>query len=231
MLIVACLSASSLPPPPPKVLVLDSVCVDCSQRMISWNVVNSADVNSNISAVIAQQLRSKITFNGSARFGESTTSTRDCNLPLDRSACSLESPDHCHPQATLHSSPLHSSPLHHSTPPRGGGSPQSVSSLGVLFPSPLGGGSPGGEGGRHSFMAPHDGDLSLCTDDLQSLFELAQELFGVHSTSLIQSSEQDLVREGKRGRRKEGESDGGKGGWEEWREREGGRRKEGGREW
>ena len=76
-------------------------------------------------------------------------------------------------------------------------------------------------------MAPHDGDLSLCTDDLQSLFELAQELFGVHSTSLIQSSEQDLVREGKRGRRKEGESDGGKGGWEEWREREGEGRKEG----
>ena len=139
--------------------------MDCSQRMISWNVVNAVDVNSNISAVIAQQLRSKITFNGSARFGESTTSTRD-NIPLDRSVCSLESPDHSHPQATLHSSPLH-----HSTPPKGGGSPQSVSSLGVLFPSPLGGGSPGGEGGRHSFMAPHDGDLSLCTDDLQNLFE------------------------------------------------------------
>ena len=50
-------------------------------------------------------------------------------------------------------------------------------------------------------MAPHDGDLSLCTDDLQNLFELAQELFGVHSTSVIQSSEQDLVREGKRGER------------------------------
>ena len=181
-----------VPPPSPKVLVLDSVCVDCSQRMISWNVVNSEDINSSISAVIAQQLRSKITFNKSAQFGASTTLTRDNGLPLDRSVCSLESPNHGHPQATLHSSPLH-----HSTPPRGeGGSPQSVSSL---FPSPLGGESPGGEGRTHSFMAPHDGDISLCTDDLQNLFELAQELFGVHSTSLICSSEQDVVREGRRG--------------------------------
>ena len=161
--------------------------------MISWNVVNSEDINSNISAVIAQQLRSKITFNESAQFGASTTSTGNNGLPLDRSVCSLESPDHGHPQATLRSSPLH-----HSTPPRGeGGSPQSVNSLGVLFSSPLGGGSPGGEGRTHSFMAPHDGGVSLCTDDLQNLFELAQELFGVHSTSLIYSSEQDVVREGR----------------------------------
>ena len=191
--------------------------------MISWNVVNSEDINSNISAVIAQQLRSKITFTESDQFGASTTSTRNNGLPLDRSVCSLESPDHGHPQATLRSSPLH-----HSTPPRGeGGSPQSVNSLGVLFSSPLGGGSPGGEGRTHSFMAPHDGGVSLCTDDLQNLFELAQELFGVHSTSLICSSEQDVVREGRRGRE----------GGERWREggreeRDGGRkgRREGERE-
>jgi len=40
-------------------------------------------------------------------------------------------------------------------------------------------------------MAPHDGDISLCSDDLQNLFELAKELFGVHSSSLI-NGEMDL---------------------------------------
>ena len=136
---------------------------------------------------------------------------------LEHSISSLDSSEHNHTRTIPHSSPLH-----HSTPPPlgQGGSPQSQGSLSVLFHSPLGGGSPGGEGGTHSFMAPHDGDISLCSDDLQSLFELAKELFGVHSSSLIHNGDQDLVREGRReggwlgdgrSRGREGE-DGGKAG-------------------
>lgn len=201
-----------------KVLVLDSVCVDCSKRMISWSVANSLsdlDMNSSISDVITQQLRRRITFNGSIQLGRPTTvqPVKDKSSSLEHSVSSLDSTVHNHTPAVSHSSPLHDS----TPPPLGqGGSPQSQASLNILFHSPLRGGSPGGEGGTHSFMAPHDGDISLCSDDLQNLFELAKELFGVHSSSLI-NGEMDLVREGRRERGRGGlvgECAGWEGQWE-----------------
>ena len=201
--------------------MLDSVCVDCSKRMISWSVANSLsdlDMNSSISDVITQQLRKRITFNGSIQPGSPTTvqPVKDKSSSLEHSVSSLDSTVHNHTPAVSHSSPLHDS----TPPPLGqGGSPQSQASLNILFHSPLRGGSPGGEGGTHSFMAPHDGDISLCSDDLQNLFELAKELFGVHSSSLI-NGEMDLVREGRMERGRGGGLVGEGAGWEgQWERR------------
>lgn len=47
--------------------------------------------------------------------------------------------------------------------------------------------------GHHSLMAPHEGETSLCQDDLHNLFELAEMLFKVNASCLMHTRGLDVV--------------------------------------
>ena len=119
--------------------MLDNVCIDCSERVISWTVKTPSSHSTPASTHLVADGPSSLT---------ASTRSGDHQL-LSTSTTSLHS---------ILSSPTLS-------PIRG----------------------PSVVPGNHSLMAPHDGEAGLCTDDLQSLFELSEVLYRVNNTSASSS--------------------------------------------
>ena len=123
-----------------QVLVLDSICVDCSNRVISWSVSEGSTAHFSAEAITK------------------SLSPQYSSLP------------HRKPHPPQSPPPQHDATLQHSLN-------QLFLSLSL---SPGGGAGAGEDARRHTLMAPHDGDCSLCQDDLQALFELAMLLYRVN---------------------------------------------------
>lgn len=195
-----------------KVLVLDSVCVDCSEHVITWSVPPPpASTEGSLGAAISQAVSRRIALEGSTKLGRSPAGATPEVPPRPDSPSALQSksaselgatqhwPERtsnsapCSPRPERSTQPSSPSPLVTSCPPQPSDQPDSPSPLTASEPSmrPLRLDLQSSVG-AHSLMAPHEGEASLCLDNLSSLFELAEALFRVNPSYVMHARDQDV---------------------------------------